>query len=205
MSEEKVPLPPTPSPTKGGGEEPRTEDAAPPSVLGPSLLRGGVGEGSLPPRGSLLGIDYGTKRIGLSECDPDRVIASPLGTEFNSIGKEIFFTELIARSKFVGIVVGLPLHANGEESPMSREARAFARWLADLTKLPVVMWDERFTSSAAEDALREAKLTMKKRKAKVDRVAAQMILQGFLDAGCPAGGSDAVPLEEPLLPGAEPG
>jgi putative Holliday junction resolvase len=75
---------------------------------------------------------------------------------------------------------------------MSREARAFAAWLANLTKLPTVMWDERFTSSAAEDALLEAKLTKKKRKARVDRVAAQMILQAFLDAGCPVGGSDAV-------------
>ena len=74
---------------------------------------------------------------------------------------------------------------------MSAEARAFARWLADLSKLPVVMWDERYTSHAAEGALRDAKLTHKKRKAKVDRVAAQMILQGFIDAGSPAHGSDA--------------
>lgn len=146
---------------------------------------------SIPPRGPLLGIDFGTKRIGLAVCDPDRVIASPLGTQANDSGKEAFFTELIARSKFVGIVVGLPLHSNSDESDMSRQTREFAKWLAELTKLPAVMWDERCTSAAAEDALREAKLTRNKRKARVDRVAAQMILQSFLDAKCPAGGSDA--------------
>ncbi|WP_162668381.1 Holliday junction resolvase RuvX [Gemmata massiliana] len=151
--------------------------------------RGAGGVGSS--RGALLGIDYGTKRIGIAVCDPDRVIASPVGTQANDAGKQAFFADLVARSKFVGIVVGLPLHASGEESPMSREARAFAQWLADLAKLPFVMWDERFTSSAAEDVLREAKLTQKKRKAKVDRVAAQMILQGYLDAGCPPYGSDS--------------
>ncbi|MBP3960832.1 Holliday junction resolvase RuvX [Gemmata sp. G18] len=149
-----------------------------------------AGRSPIPTRGPLLGIDYGTKRIGIAVCDPDRVIASPVGTQANDAGKQAFFADLVARSKFVGIVVGLPLHASGEESPMSREARGFAKWLADLAKLPFVMWDERFTSSAAEDVLREAKLTQKKRKAKVDRVAAQMILQGYIDAGCPPGGSD---------------
>jgi putative Holliday junction resolvase len=124
-------------------------------------------------------------------CDPDRVIASPLGTQGNDSGKDAFFRDLVARSKFAGIVVGLPLHANGDESDMSQQAREFAKWLAELTKLPVVMWDERCTSAAAEDALREAKMTRNKRKAKVDRVAAQMILQSFLDAKCPAGGTDA--------------
>ena len=75
---------------------------------------------------------------------------------------------------------------------MSRAARAFAKRLAELTKLPVAMWDERCTSAAAEDALLGAKLTRKKRKEKVDRVAAQMILQSFIDSGSPAGGTDAL-------------
>jgi putative Holliday junction resolvase len=140
----------------------------------------------------LLGVDYGTKRIGLAVCDPDRLIASPLGTASNDSDTFVYFTDLVARSQFVGIVVGLPLHANGDESDMSRQARAFAKRLAELTKLPVVMWDERCTSAAAEDALLEAKLSRNKRKGKVDRVAAQMILQSFIDAGSPAGGTDAV-------------
>jgi putative Holliday junction resolvase len=144
------------------------------------------------PSGALLSVDFGTKRIGLAVCDPDRVIASPLETTPNDFSKEAFFRNLIAKSKFVGIVVGLPLHASGEESPMSGEARKFAAWLAELSKLPVVMWDERFTSSAAEDALLEAKLTKKKRKARVDRVAAQIILQSFIDAGCPGDESNTI-------------
>jgi putative Holliday junction resolvase len=94
----------------------------------------------------------------------------------------------------------LPLHASGEESPMSSEARKFAAWLAELTKLPVVMWDERYTSSAAEEALLEAKLTKKKRKARVDRVAAQMILQTFIDAGCPADESHTLLHKPPTKP-----
>jgi putative holliday junction resolvase len=152
----------------------------------------------LAPKGALLSVDFGLKRIGLAVCDPDRLIASPHDTIDNTTGTDAYFTELVTRSKFVGIVVGLPLHANGDESDMSRQARAFAARLATLTGLPVVMWDERCTSSAAEGVLREAKLNWKKRKGKVDRVAAQMILQSFIDAGCPTGGVDpALPPNQP--------
>ncbi|WP_157506836.1 Holliday junction resolvase RuvX [Gemmata obscuriglobus] len=159
----------------------------------PSVGGAGRGGPSFPPRGALLGVDYGTKRIGVAVCDPDRVIASPVGTQANDATREPYFRDLCARSKFAGVVVGLPLHASGEESPMSGEARAFARWLSDLTGLPVVMWDERHTSFAAESALLGAGLTRKKRKEKVDRVAAQMILQTFIDAGSPPNGSDVPP------------
>jgi putative Holliday junction resolvase len=148
--------------------------------------------------GSLLAIDYGTKRIGLATCDPDRIISSPLGTTPNDFSKDAFFRELFARSQFVGVVVGLPLHASGEESPMSEAARKFAAWVAGVSKLPVVMWDERYTSHAAEGLLLEAKLTKKKRKARVDRVAAQMILQSFVEAGCPADPANTI------LPGPTP-
>ena len=144
----------------------------------------------MPAKGALLGVDFGLKRIGLSVCDPDRVVASPLGTHDSGPGNVVFFRNLFAQNKFVGIVVGLPLHSNGDESDMSRQAREFASWLASVGGLPFVMWDERCTSAAAESALRDAKLNWKKRKGKVDRVAAQMILQSFIDAGCPAGGSD---------------
>jgi putative holliday junction resolvase len=144
--------------------------------------------------GVLLGIDYGTVRVGLAVCDPDRIIASPLET-YTRAGEAVdaaYFAGVAARTRAVGLVVGLPLHSGGEESQKSREARVFAAWLAGVTKLPAVLWDERFTSSLAEDALLEAKMTRKKRKTHVDRVAAQMILQAYLDAGCPPGGSDAV-------------
>jgi putative Holliday junction resolvase len=151
-----------------------------------------TGRAPLPPRGPLLGVDFGTKRIGLAVCDPDRIVASPLGTRENDAGTDAFFRDLVARAKVVGLVVGLPLHANGDESDMSRQARAFAKRLCELTGLPAVMWDERCTSAAAEDALLGAKLNWKKRKERVDRVAAQMILQSFIDAKCPTGGTDAL-------------
>jgi putative Holliday junction resolvase len=151
-----------------------------------------AGRSPISPKGPLLCVDYGTKRIGLAVCDPDRIISSPLGTEPNGPGLEAAFRQLLARSKFVGVVVGLPLHASGEESQMSAEARKFARWIADLAKVPVVMWDERYTSHAAEGMLLEAKLSKKKRKARVDRVAAQMILQSFIDAGCPADAGNTI-------------
>lgn len=149
-------------------------------------------------RGALLAIDYGTKRIGLAVCDPDRIIASPLGTTPNDFSMEGYFRELFQGSRFVAIVVGLPLHASGEESPMSEAARKFAAWVADLAKLPVMMWDERYTSHAAEGLLLDAKLSKQKRKARVDRVAAQMILQSFLEAGCPVDPANT------LRPGAVP-
>lgn len=75
---------------------------------------------------------------------------------------------------------------SGDESQKSREARAFGAWLAGATGLPVVFWDERHTSSLADDLMTAAGLKRDKRKAKVDRVAAQLILQAYLDAGCPA-------------------
>ena len=124
-------------------------------------------------------------------CDPDRVLASPVGTVANDASADGYFRDLFARSQFAGIVVGLPLHASGAESPMSAAARAFARRLSELSGLPFAMWDERHTSHAAEGALRDAGLKRKKVKEKVDRVAAQMILQGYLDAGAPPRGSDA--------------
>ena len=88
--------------------------------------------------------------------------------------------------KAVGqIVVGLPVHLDGREGEKAAEARAFGDWLAKLTGLPVVYWDERFTTVLAESALWAAGLTHKRRKARRDRVAAQMLLQAYLDAGCP--------------------
>ena len=169
-----------------GDEESTLSSPSPPHPLTPSPL--------LPPKGSLLGIDFGTVRVGLSVCDPDRIIASALETytRKNVAADATYFAGVVAQQRAVGLVVGLPLHSGGEESDKSREARAFATWLAEATKLPVVMWDERFTTSLAQDAMIGAKLNRKKRKERVDRVAAQMILQAFLDAGCPAGGSDAI-------------
>ena len=147
--------------------------------------------GPLPPRGRLLGIDYGTVRLGIAISDPDRVIASPLQTYTvrNPTVDAVALRTLASSEGAVGIVVGLPLHTGGEEGQKAGEARTFGLWLGSVTGLPVVFWDERFTTALADDAFREAKLSHKKRKDRRDRVAAVLILQGFLDAGCPAAGT----------------
>ena len=93
----------------------------------------------------------------------------------------------------VGLVVGLPLHADGQESDKSREARVFGAWISKVIGLPVVFWDERFTTALAEDALLAAGLTNKKRRDRRDRVAAQMILQTYVEAGSPPTGTEPLP------------
>ena len=139
-------------------------------------------------RTRLLGVDYGTVRVGLAVTDADRIIASPLevrerqGDERDSA----FFRQLVEREQIGGIVVGLPMHTTGREGIKAAEARTFGEWLRKVTGLPIVFADERFTTAFAESALWQAGLTHKKRKARRDAVAAQMMLQGFIESGCPA-------------------
>ena len=137
--------------------------------------------------GRLLGVDYGTRRVGLAVCDVDRVVASPLVTyeRINPQADAEFFQRVVADENVVAIVVGLPVHTDGNEGVKAKESRQFGRWLAVETKLPVVFWDERFTTVQAESALWQAGLTHKKRKDRRDRVAAQMLLQSYIDAKCP--------------------
>jgi putative Holliday junction resolvase len=132
-------------------------------------------------------VDFGQVRVGLAVSDADRRIASPLTTyQRRDAAKDaVFFQILVAEEDIAEIVVGLPLHLNGREGQKAREARAYGQWLADATGLPVVFWDERFSTVEAESALWEAGLTHKRRKARRDRVAAQLFLQSYLDAGCP--------------------
>ncbi len=145
--------------------------------------------------GRLLGIDFGTVRVGLAVSDYDRILASPLATlTRKSVAEDAaYFAKAINDSKVVALVLGLPLHSDGRESDKSREARVFGEWLSNATKLPVIFWDERFTTDRAEEALLSAKLNPRDRKELRDRVAAQMILQAYLDAGCPLEGTQAVP------------
>ena len=136
----------------------------------------------------LLGVDFGNVRVGLAVTDPDRKLAFPLAT-YERRGAEAdaeYFRTLVEREEVGGLVVGLPVHLDGREGEKAAQARAFGGWLAQVTNLPVVFWDERFTTVQAESALWEAGLTHKKRKARRDRVAAQLLLQAYLDAGCPA-------------------
>jgi putative pre-16S rRNA nuclease len=133
--------------------------------------------------GRVLGIDTGAKRVGLAISDPDRIIASPLATlERQSTERDAqVFRDVIAREQVVLLVVGLPMHTDGREGVKAQEARAYGAWLADITGLPVEYADERFTTVHAESALWDAGLTHRRRKDRRDRVAAQIMLQAYLD------------------------
>ena len=135
----------------------------------------------------LLGVDFGTVRIGLAISDPDRKIAFPLATYARGSREqdENYFRKLMGAEEIGQLVVGLPVHLNGHEGSKAIEARGFGQWLSEVTSLPVVFWDERFTTVEAEGLLWSAGLTHKRRKDRRDRVAAQILLQSYLDAGCP--------------------
>lgn len=137
--------------------------------------------------GRLLGVDFGTVRIGLAISDAGRLIASPLATyrrrRHDQEAED--FCRLVQEHEVAGLVVGLPVHLDGREGQKAAEARAFGRWLAEATGRPVVFWDERFSTVEAEQHLLSAGLTSKRRGQRRDRVAAQILLQSYLDAGCP--------------------
>lgn len=135
----------------------------------------------------LLGVDPGKVRLGLAVSDTERRIASPLTTYTRrtpALDAE-FFKKIAAAEEIAAFVVGLPIHEDGSEGEQAKAARAFAAWLQEVTRLPCAFQDERFTTFQAESALLDAGLTKKKRKARRDRVAAQILLQGYLDEGCP--------------------
>jgi putative Holliday junction resolvase len=140
-------------------------------------------------RTRLLGVDHGSVRIGLALSDPERKLAFPLMTWRRRPRSEeaTYFRDLVEREEVGQVVVGLPLHLDGREGVKAAEARALGRWLAEVTGLPVVFWDERFSTVQAESALWEAGLTHDQRRERRDQVAAQILLQAYLDAGCPAG------------------
>ena len=137
---------------------------------------------ALPDGGRLLGLDVGTKTIGTALCDAGWSFASP--------------AELIRRSKFTadkatlaalakaqsvkGIVVGLPLNLDGTDSPRTQSTRAFARNIADLD-LPILLWDERWSTQAVERQMIAEDLSRAKRAERVDKLAASYILQGAID------------------------
>lgn len=138
----------------------------------------------LPAAGVLLGIDYGTRRVGVSVSDMYQQYSSPLHN-YQRQGPEAdrrFFVRLTEEYRPVGLVVGLPIHLSGDESEKSREARAFANWLSDVLSLPVALQDERFSTAQAEYFLAGAELSRKQRKGRLDKLAAQVLLQAFLDS-----------------------
>jgi putative Holliday junction resolvase len=137
----------------------------------------------MPPRGALIGLDLGSKTIGVAASDPDRRLAMPVETiarrRFAQDAERLFW--LAAERRAVGFVLGLPVNMDGTEGPRAQATRAFARNLAKLTALPVALWDERLSTAAVERALIAADASRAKRKAVIDQHAAAYILQGALD------------------------
>lgn len=136
-----------------------------------------------PQQGALLGIDYGTKRLGFAVCNRDQTIASPV-ENYTRSSKEAdsrALKRVVEDYRIVGLIVGLPVHMSGAEGGKAFEARTFGAWASEITRLPLRFADERFTSQIAEGRLFAANLSDKKRKARLDMLAAQAILQGYLD------------------------
>ena len=134
--------------------------------------------------GRVVGIDFGTVRIGIAISDPGRVLASPLEnyTRHGEQQDRKRFVRLASEEDVKLFVVGLPFHLDGGESQKSTEARQFGKWLGEVTGVAVEFFDERFTTSQAEQFLAGANLTAKRRKQRLDMVAAQIILSSYLEA-----------------------
>lgn len=138
---------------------------------------------ALPQGGRLIGLDVGTKTIGTALCDAQWTFASPAETiRRTRFAKDLAALQaLIAVQQVKGVVVGLPLNLDGSDSPRTQSVRAFARNLAPLG-LPVLLWDERWSTQAVTRALIDADTSRAKRAQLVDKVAAAYILQGAIDA-----------------------
>ncbi len=133
--------------------------------------------------GRLAGLDYGTKTIGVSISDTMQTISSGLETikrtKFKNDAARLL--EIIEEHEVKAFVIGLPLNMDGTEGPRVQSTKAFARNLANITPLPLIFWDERMSTQAAERALLEADSSRKRRKEVIDKMAATYILQGALD------------------------
>jgi putative Holliday junction resolvase len=137
----------------------------------------------------LLGIDSGERRVGVAICDPLGIVATPLiVVETGRGGRRAVLAaiaEIARRESAEQLVVGLPLSLNESEGPQAARARSFGTALATATGLPVVFWDERFSSTQADRLLREAGVSRRRRAARQDAAAAAIILQDYLDSHRP--------------------
>ena len=137
----------------------------------------------LPARGPLIGLDLGTKTIGVAVSDPDRRLAAGVTT----VARKAFKADaaavlaLAAERRAIAFVLGLPINMDGSEGPRAQSTRAFARNFAKLTELPIGLWDERLSTAAVERGLIEADMSRARRAEVIDQHAAAFILQGALD------------------------
>lgn len=138
---------------------------------------------SIPPTGRIMGLDLGTKTIGVAVSDGMRYSASPLETikRTKFTQDAIRLEELIAQNNIAAIILGLPLNMDGSEGPRVQSTRAFARSLAQRISLPIAFWDERLSTSAVTRMMIDADLRRDRRAEIVDKLAASYILQGALD------------------------
>jgi len=138
----------------------------------------------IPTTGALIGLDLGTKTIGIAISDGTQMIASPVETiarkKFKLDAERLL--KLIADNHIVGIVLGLPRNMDGSEGPRCQSTRAFAKNVEVLTDVPITFWDERLSTAAVERTLLEADASRKRRGEVIDKMAAAYILQGFLDS-----------------------
>lgn len=138
---------------------------------------------ALTPGGRLVGLDLGSKTIGIALSDPTRTVATPLETirrkKFTQDVRRLL--DLIDRNNVEAVVIGLPVNMDGSEGPRAQSTRAFARNLARHIDVPIVFWDERLSTAAVERTLLEADASRKRRAAVIDKMAAAFILQGALD------------------------
>jgi len=152
--------------------------------------------------GRILALDYGTKRIGVALSDELGWTAQPLETfERRTLERDVaHIAHLITSNDVERVVLGFPLQLDGREGPAVRAMREFAEKLEAGLSVPLVLWDERMTTKAAEDLLIAADVSRKKRKGAIDRIAAALLLQSYLAAQAPAAhhdsGADTVPEQD---------
>lgn len=132
----------------------------------------------------ILGLDYGTRRIGIAVSDPLGIIAQPVGVIENSQQVMQSVENFVAEYEAKKIVIGMPFNLKGERGQKAVETERFCMLLEHDLNIPVIRWDERFTSKISQQTLRTMKVKKKKREIKgtIDSMAAALILQGYLDS-----------------------
>jgi putative Holliday junction resolvase len=139
---------------------------------------------ALPAGGRLAGLDVGDKRVGLAFCDAGWTIATPAETlQRRRFTQDVATLKpLFEKQRIAGLVIGLPLNMDGSQSPQTQSVRTYAYNLDNALGLPILLWDERWSTAAVTRAMIEADLSRAKRADRVDRAAAGFILQGAIDA-----------------------
>lgn len=148
--------------------------------------------------GRVLALDFGLRRVGAAISDPGRTISTPLEVyERRDMTRDArHYQQLIREHEIDRVVVGLPVHTSGREGELAAQARRWGTWLISVTGLAVVYVDERYTSVEADNLMINSGLKRQKRKELRDKLAAQILLQAYLDAGCPDAEAPSAPLAD---------